>query len=47
MYFWSRQEYTKIGYTVAAMYIIGQAGRIAYALIYEKKTGRTPTDEQF
>lgn len=45
-YFWFRKEYAVTGYIAAGMFFISYGGRIIYALVYEKRTGKTPTDDQ-
>ncbi len=45
IYFWCRREWDKLAYTLAITYGISYGGRVIYALIYEKKTGKTPVDE--
>ncbi|MCA9403022.1 MAG: hypothetical protein KC897_04515 [Candidatus Omnitrophica bacterium] len=44
-YFWFQEEYAVTGYIAAGIFFVSYGGRIIYALVYEKKTGRTPVDE--
>ncbi|MCA9395271.1 MAG: hypothetical protein KC900_13810 [Candidatus Omnitrophica bacterium] len=45
-YFWSREQYEAAGYIMAGFLFVSYLGRVIYALVYEKRTGRTPMHEE-
>ena len=45
LYFWAQGKFAMAGYVVVGLYVVSYIGRVIYAVVIEKKTGKTPPDE--